>query len=163
MTILVSILTLMFLLQLFAWGYNGNGQLGVGNNVNQLTPCKVIGLVGTITTQIVCGYAHSLALSDAGCLYAWGANSYGQLGTGNKAHLVTPTKIGLDKGRFVEIAACHYSHLSAAMTATGKVYMWGQCRGQAVTSPMETKFTKVDSIFACFGSPPSMFRPLIVG
>jgi len=40
--------------------------------------------------------------------------------------------------------------------------MWGQCRGQAVTSPMETKFTKVDSIFACFGSPPSMFRPLIV-
>ncbi|CAH3163860.1 unnamed protein product [Porites lobata] len=148
--------------ELFAWGYNGNGQLGVGNNANQLTPCKVIGLVGTITTQIVCGYAHSLALSDAGCLYAWGANSYGQLGTGNKAHLVTPTKIGLDKGRFVEIAACHYSHLSAAMTATGKVYMWGQCRGQAVTSPMETKFTKVDSIFACFASPPSMFRPLIV-
>ena len=41
--------------------------------------------------------------------------------------------------------------------------MWGQCRGQAVTSPMETKFTKVDSIFACFASPPSMFRPLIVG
>ena len=23
--------------------------------------------------------------------------------------------------RFVEVAACHYSHLSAAMTATGKV------------------------------------------
>ncbi|KAJ7392624.1 RCC1 and BTB domain-containing protein 1 [Desmophyllum pertusum] len=127
--------------ELFAWGYNGNGQLGVGNNANQLTPCKVIGLVGTITTQIVCGYAHSLALSDAGCLYAWGANSYGQLGTGNKAHLVTPTKIGLDKGRF---------------------YMWGQCRGQAVTSPMETKFTRVDSTFACFASPPSMFRPLVV-
>ena len=38
--------------QLFAWGYNGNGQLGVGNNANQLTPCKVIGLVGTITTQV---------------------------------------------------------------------------------------------------------------
>lgn len=148
--------------ELFAWGYNGNGQLGVGNNANQLTPCKVIGLVGTITTQIVCGYAHSLALSDAGCLYAWGANSYGQLGTGNKAHLVTPTKIALDKGRFVEVAACHYTHLSAAMTASGKVYMWGQCRSQAVTSPMETKFTKVDSIFACFASPPSMFRPLIV-
>lgn len=148
--------------ELFAWGYNGNGQLGVGNNANQLTPCKVIGLVGTITTQIVCGYAHSLALSDAGCLYAWGANSYGQLGTGNKAHLVTPTKIGLDKGRFVEVAACHYSHLSAAMTATGKVFMWGQCRGQAVTSPMETKFTRVDTTFACFASPQSMARPLIV-
>ena len=42
----------VFVFQLFAWGYNGNGQLGVGNNANQLTPCKVIGLVGTITTQV---------------------------------------------------------------------------------------------------------------
>ena len=49
----------------------------------------------------MCGYAHSLALSDAGSLYTWGANSYGQLGTGNKAHLVTPTKIAVDKGRWV--------------------------------------------------------------
>lgn len=40
--------------------------------------------------------------------------------------------------------------------------MWGQCRGQAVTSPMETKYTRVDTTFACFSSPPSMARPLIV-
>ena len=49
--------------------------------------------------QIVCGYAHSMALSDEGVLYAWGANSYGQLGTGNKANLVTATRVGTDIGR----------------------------------------------------------------
>ena len=40
-----------------------------------------------------------MALSDEGVLYAWGANSYGQLGTGNKANLVTATRVGTDIGR----------------------------------------------------------------
>ena len=44
-------------------------------------------------TSVVCGYAHTLAVSDEGALYAWGANSYGQLGTGNKANSCTPTKV----------------------------------------------------------------------
>lgn len=48
--------------------------------------------------QIVCGYNHTLALSDEGKLYAWGANAYGQLGTGNKANQVTATLVDvLDK------------------------------------------------------------------
>ena len=51
------------LFQLFAWGYNGNGQLGVGNNANQLTPCKVIGLVGTITTQVRTGLEPGRAIA----------------------------------------------------------------------------------------------------
>ena len=49
----------------------------------------------------MCGCAHTLALSDDGELYSWGANSYGQLGTGNKANLVTPARIAADKGRLV--------------------------------------------------------------
>jgi RCC1 and BTB domain-containing protein len=31
--------------------------------------------------------------------------------------------------RFVDVAASHYNHTSAAMTQNSKVYMWGQCRG----------------------------------
>ena len=42
-----------------------------------------------------------MALTDEGGLYAWGANSYGQLGTGNKANIVTPTRIAAEKGRWV--------------------------------------------------------------
>ena len=45
--------------------------------------------------QVVCGCAHTLALSDEGVVYSWGANSYGQLGVGNKANLITPTKVSL--------------------------------------------------------------------
>ena len=36
----------------FGWGYNGNGQLGLGNNVNQPNPCRVAGLQGIFITQV---------------------------------------------------------------------------------------------------------------
>ena len=70
--------------EVYGWGYNGNGQLGLGNNINQLNPQRVTGLQGVVVTMVVCGYAHTLAVSDEGALYAWGANSYGQLGTGQR-------------------------------------------------------------------------------
>lgn len=49
--------------------------------------------------QVACGYAHTLALTDEGAVYAWGANSYGQLGTGNKSNQALPTQINIDKER----------------------------------------------------------------
>ena len=38
--------------QVFGWGYNGNGQLGLGNNVNQPNPCRVAGLQGVFISQV---------------------------------------------------------------------------------------------------------------
>ncbi|XP_035612422.1 RCC1 and BTB domain-containing protein 1-like isoform X5 [Oncorhynchus keta] len=115
--------------EVYGWGYNGNGQLGLGNNGNQLTPCRLVGLQGLCVLQIVSGYAHSLALTDEGLLYAWGTNTYGQLGTGNKSNQLSPVQIMAEKeSRIVEIAACHSTHTSAAKTQSGQVYMWGQCR-----------------------------------
>ncbi|XP_061925741.1 RCC1 and BTB domain-containing protein 1 isoform X2 [Entelurus aequoreus] len=146
--------------EVFGWGYNGNGQLGLGNNGNQLTPCQLIGLMGLCVQQIVCGYAHSLALTDEGFVYAWGANTYGQLGTGNKSNQLSPIEIMADKERIVEVAACHSTHTSAAKTQTGQVYMWGQCRGQSILVPHLTHFTCTDDVFACFAMPSVMWRPL---
>nr|XP_061799862.1 RCC1 and BTB domain-containing protein 1-like isoform X1 [Nerophis lumbriciformis] len=183
--------------EVYGWGYNGNGQLGVGNNSNQLTPNRLTGLQGLCVQQvsedysqgctyffcpgsqrrthrnctlrwllfllqIVCGYAHSLALTDEGDLYAWGANTYGQLGTGNKSNQLSPVQIMGEKGRIVEVAACHSTHTSAAKTQSGQVYMWGQCRGQSVTLPYLTHFTCTDDVFACFATPSVMWRLLSV-
>jgi RCC1 and BTB domain-containing protein len=39
-------------LQVFGWGYNGNGQLGVGNNGNQLTPCRLAALQGLCVLEV---------------------------------------------------------------------------------------------------------------
>uniref|UniRef100_A0A667Y3I8 RCC1 and BTB domain containing protein 2 n=1 Tax=Myripristis murdjan TaxID=586833 RepID=A0A667Y3I8_9TELE len=139
--------------EIYGWGYNCNGQLGLGNNGNQQTPCRIAALQGVNIVQVACGYAHTLALTDEGFVYAWGANSYGQLGTGNKSNQALPTLINTDKERMVEVAACHTSHTSAAKTQSGQVLMWGQCRGQAVASPHLTHFSSTDDVFACFATP----------
>ena len=38
-----------------------------------------VSVQGVVVTSVVCGYAHTLAVTDEGSLYAWGANSYGQV------------------------------------------------------------------------------------
>ncbi|KAG9348412.1 hypothetical protein JZ751_002147 [Albula glossodonta] len=146
----------------YGWGYNCNGQLGLGNNGNQQTPCRIAALQGINIVQIACGYAHTLALTDDGFIYAWGANSYGQLGTGNKCNQALPVLVNIEKERFVEVAACHTSHTSAAKTQSGQVLMWGQCRGQAVASPHLTHFASTDDVFACFATPAVTWHLLTV-
>ncbi|XP_076159820.1 RCC1 and BTB domain-containing protein 1 isoform X3 [Alosa pseudoharengus] len=146
--------------EVYGWGYNGNGQLGLGNNGNQLTPCRLAALQGYCVLQIASGYAHTLALTDEGLLYAWGANTYGQLGTGNKSNQLSPVQIMTEKERIVEIAACHSTHTSAAKTQSGQVFMWGQCRGQAIVLPYLTHFSCTDDAFACFATPSVMWRLL---
>ncbi|XP_047457554.1 RCC1 and BTB domain-containing protein 1-like [Mugil cephalus] len=148
--------------EVYGWGFNGNGQLGLGNNGNQLTPCRLLALQGVCVQQIVSGIAHSMALTDEGLLYTWGANIYGQLGTGNKSNQLSPFQIMTEKERIVEIAACHSTHTSAAKTQSGQVYMWGQCRGQSIVLPHLTPFTCTDDVFACFATPSVMWRLLSV-
>uniref|UniRef100_A0A8C1TA15 Regulator of chromosome condensation (RCC1) and BTB (POZ) domain containing protein 2 n=1 Tax=Cyprinus carpio TaxID=7962 RepID=A0A8C1TA15_CYPCA len=156
--------------EVYAWGYNNSGQVGSGSTANQPTPRRVSSCLqnkvvvniacGQLCSMAVldngevsCGYAHTLALTDEGFIYSWGANSYGQLGTGNKSNQAVPTLINMDKERLVEVAACHTSHTSAAKTQSGQVLMWGQCRGQAVAYPHLTHFTNTDDVFACFATP----------
>ena len=38
--------------EVYAWGYNGNGQLGLGNNINQLNACKITTLAGIVITKV---------------------------------------------------------------------------------------------------------------
>ena len=39
------------------------------------------------------GYSHALALSECGSVYAWGANTHGQLGNASKQCVSSPTII----------------------------------------------------------------------
>ncbi|OBS70542.1 hypothetical protein A6R68_00915 [Neotoma lepida] len=149
--------------EVYVWGYNGNGQLGLGSSGNQPTPCRVAALQGIRVQRVACGYAHTLVLTDEGQVYAWGANSYGQLGTGNKSNQSYPTPVVVEKDRIIEIAACHSAHTSAAKTQGGHVYMWGQCRGQSVILPHLTHFCCTDDVFACFATPAVTWRLLSVG
>ncbi len=64
----------------WAWGDNDRGQSGDGTmNDCSPYPVQVHNLTGIV--NIAAGSDFSLALSNTGVVYAWGANDYGQMGT----------------------------------------------------------------------------------
>lgn len=73
------------------WGYNGFGQLGLGdkrdrgdepNEMGDSLPAIDVGSGGSIV-QLAAGYGHVCALLANGSIKCWGDNQYGQLGLGD--------------------------------------------------------------------------------
>ncbi len=87
--------------QVYTWGYNGWYNLGDGSNSNRWTPVKVLKGAydgtsylgdnsGNPITDIAFGTDFGLALGTNNKLYAWGTNSYGQLGDNSTTIRSTP-------------------------------------------------------------------------
>ena len=76
----------------WAWGDNNTGQLGDGAVCGKTctTPVQVSGL--TSPTVVTGGYVHALAALPAGSVWAWGSNTYGQLGNGTTTVATTPVQ-----------------------------------------------------------------------
>lgn len=72
--------------QLFAWGLNNWGQLGIANKFNTSIPTKVTDLVpyqGDYVVEVAGGEHHSIARTKDGVIYCWGRNDEGQVGCGD--------------------------------------------------------------------------------
>jgi len=104
----------------WAWGWNGEGELGNGSTANSSTPVQVNGLTGV--TAISAGSYHSLALKGDGTVWAWGHNNEGQLGIGSTTDSSTPVQISSLTG----VTAISAGHLhSLALKGDGTVSAWG--------------------------------------
>ena len=66
----------------WACGYNGSGQLGLGTTTNKSTFTKVTTNTNNDIKQIVCGQNCTFILKTNGSVWACGYNNYGQLGLG---------------------------------------------------------------------------------
>ncbi|WP_018588460.1 Ig-like domain repeat protein [Salinispora arenicola] len=107
-----------------AWGDNAESQLGDGTTTNSSTPVTVDLPAGTTVTAVAAGQGHSLAVTSAGTVLAWGANSSGQLGDGTTTPRSTPVAVDLPAGTTVTAVAAGDRH-SLAVTSTGTVLAWG--------------------------------------
>eukprot|EP00298_Acanthocystis_sp_HF-20_P013103 c20209_g1_i1.p1 GENE.c20209_g1_i1~~c20209_g1_i1.p1 ORF type:complete len:493 (+),score=195.51 c20209_g1_i1:38-1516(+) len=74
----------------YVCGRNADGELGLGDTVNRLTPVKNPFLSGGI--DIACGSKHSLVLTSNSQVFSFGSNSHGQL-CRQANNLTIPTQI----------------------------------------------------------------------
>jgi alpha-tubulin suppressor-like RCC1 family protein len=112
-----------------AWGYNGNGQLGIGTTTDSRIPVAVTGgtLAGKTVSAVAAGQFHNLALCTDGTLAAWGYNFYGQLGNGITSNSSTPvavTRTGVLSGKTI-IAIAAGTYHSFALCSDGTLAAWG--------------------------------------
>lgn len=104
----------------WAWGQNEFGQLGIGNNVEQLIPVKISGLADI--TAVAVGDNHSLALDQDGNVWAWGRNNLYQLGNGSTVDSNEPVKI-IASGDIKAISAAADHNI--VLKNDGTVLGWG--------------------------------------
>ena len=116
----------------YCWGYNNYGQLGINNTTTKKTPVEVLGVggVGNLSgiVSVAGGASHACALSTAGNVYCWGYNGYGQLGVGSTTTQKVPVEVTGVGGvghlsNIINIvgAADH----TCAVSSAGNVYCWG--------------------------------------
>ncbi|MGL4731890.1 MAG: leucine-rich repeat domain-containing protein [Clostridium sp.] len=121
---------------LYSWGGNEYGQLGIGTSgttANKTVPVKINGKgaigIDTKIVSVSIGRVYSSAIDSEGNLYTWGSNNYGQLGDGTKIDKKTPVKIngkgaiGIDtKIISVDLGA----NRGSAIDSEGSLYTWGR-------------------------------------
>ncbi|KAB1282260.1 putative E3 ubiquitin-protein ligase HERC6 [Camelus dromedarius] len=129
--------------QVFSWGKNIDGQLGLGSEFpSQASPQRVRSLEGIPLAQVAAGGAHSFALSLSGTSFGWGSNSAGQLALRRSkvpAQSYRPRSVGALKSFGVTYISCGYEH-TAVLTQDGKVFTFGDnSYGQLGHSPTAEK------------------------
>ncbi|MDQ6805193.1 MAG: hypothetical protein M3065_09555 [Actinomycetota bacterium] len=117
---------------LTCWGYNGDGELGYGNQTNvgdTDTPASVgpLDLGGHVVKAVSAGNNHTCALLDDGTVHCWGFNADGELGYGNNSSVSSAASAGpvfLGAGRTAVAITAGGGH-TCAILDTGNVLCWG--------------------------------------
>ena len=135
---------------LWAWGANGNGQLGDGTVNNASSPVQVIGAATpwkSVSTNHYCGV---LAIKTDGTLWGWGVNTCGGLGNGTTTTRSSPAQVvgAATTWKQVSTGVIGTNPNAIAIKTDGTLWTWGGAQGvgvlgaglaaQAVSSPIQT-------------------------
>lgn len=117
----------------WAWGYNGQGQLGLGDQVSRTIATRLPAMANVKKVLAVLG--HSYALTSDGQLYVWGGSNSdpmvgGRTGFANNLFSdfwspgLVPSINDLD-----DVAVAPYGQFVTALKRDGTVWSWGQNQG----------------------------------
>jgi alpha-tubulin suppressor-like RCC1 family protein len=107
--------------ELYAWGPNTVGELGLSDVSPRSSPTQVGAL--TNWSQVSAGNDHTLSVKTDGTLWAWGEGNNGRLGTGNIIDRSSPVQVGaLTNWSQVSAGGSH----SAAIKTDNTLWTWGR-------------------------------------
>lgn len=106
--------------ELWSWGYNTKGSLGLNDTANRSSPTQV----GALSNwkQVSISNFFAAAIKTDGTLWTWGANSAGQLGQNNTINLSSPVQIGA-LSDWKEV--CVSGGFAIAVKKGGTLWAWG--------------------------------------
>jgi len=121
--------------RIFSWGYNYEGQLGNGtssaSNPNPIPSEITLNFnlsEGETITFIEVGGASSYAMTSNNRIFAWGANYYGQLGTGTTTNSWIPlditSNITVLPGESITTFKSGTAHVAVLMSSS-RIYTFG--------------------------------------
>jgi len=108
--------------EVFSFGYSNVGALGHGSLETEVLPQRIEALVqtGRRFVAVAAGSSHSLALTEEGELYGWGAG----VANGHGRDEPTPQRVAALIGQRVKQVDAGGS-ASCAVTEKGELYTWG--------------------------------------
>lgn len=114
---------------LWGMGKNGSGQLGDETNTDSTTLKQIGGETNWKYIDTNCYLPFTLAIKTNNTLWAWGDNTYGQLGQNDTDSRSSPVQIGSDiDWKTISVGAYFGSY---AIKENGSLWVWGtQSEGQ---------------------------------
>jgi alpha-tubulin suppressor-like RCC1 family protein len=111
--------------KLYAWGDNFYGELGTATTDTTNDMPVVVGLPSGVTAKSIAGGGGAAyAIGSDGNLYAWGFNTYGQLGDDGTDNSTTPVLVALPAG-VTATAITGGGGFAHAIGSNGALYGWG--------------------------------------
>ena len=145
-----TLLALMEDGDVYGWGYNGYGTIGIGNTSNQNIPQKLTTFNKNVKSINMSGgqYPHATAITTDQRFYTWGYNGYGQLGSGNTTSTSSPLERTISGQVIVKAVTTQKGSYGAThvVCASGRVYACGyNGYGQlgVGNATQQTSFTQV--------------------
>lgn len=111
--------------ELYMWGPNNHGQLGLGDTQQRRTATKVPLADGIKIKDIAIGGAHTLALTTEGKVYSWGFGKTGILGHGDIVSISSPKLIEAFTDKTIIAIATGQNTHSMFLDEDGIIYSCG--------------------------------------
>jgi alpha-tubulin suppressor-like RCC1 family protein len=144
MTVYPQIAANMITPELWVWGTNSFGQLGVNDTTQRNTPVTTSAGGANWKQVSSTGYNYTAAVKTDGTLWTWGRNSYGQLGDNTTGQRNAPVQVFGSATNWKQVTCGFSNYATAAIKTDGTLWTWGyNAQGQVGDNTTTQRLTPV--------------------